>query len=224
MCGLSGILVLEGAPPDEADLAEVNEALWHRGPDPEGQLIDAAARPAVGLARRRLSIIDLSAQANQPLANEDGSVHAVLNGEIYNHAELRRGLGIATISARQATPRSSSTATRSRPKTSSRRSTACLPWLSGTVEGDGWCWPGTPSARSPCTTRTCGPRPSALDPAHAGAVAEETRVRVGLRPPAGVGRSFRGAASKKQSGWPERRGEPQPRAMRMDGGWSAYRG
>ena len=90
MCGIAGILSFAGAPIDEARLRRMAAAIAHRGPDAEGVWLDARAAPSVGLAQRRLSIIDLSHEADQPLANEDGSVVAVLNGEIYNFAELRR--------------------------------------------------------------------------------------------------------------------------------------
>ena len=63
-------------------------ALAHRGPDAEGFLDEGP----VALGHRRLSIIDLRPDANQPIASEDGSVVAVVNGEIYNFAELRRAL------------------------------------------------------------------------------------------------------------------------------------
>jgi asparagine synthase (glutamine-hydrolysing) len=92
MCGLAGILTFDGADPDRAVLARMADALRHRGPDAEGLLVDAAAAPAVGLAHRRLSIIDLSHVADQPLANEDGTIQVLLNGEIYNFRELRREL------------------------------------------------------------------------------------------------------------------------------------
>jgi asparagine synthase (glutamine-hydrolysing) len=61
-------------------------ALVHRGPDSGGRVV---AGP-VGLAARRLAIIDLEG-GDQPLTNEDGRVHVVQNGEIYNHRELREG-------------------------------------------------------------------------------------------------------------------------------------
>jgi asparagine synthase (glutamine-hydrolysing) len=67
-------------------------SLAHRGPDAQGIYEDAAAAPRVGLVHRRLSIIDLSSAAHQPMANEDGSIQVLLNGEIYNFAELRRTL------------------------------------------------------------------------------------------------------------------------------------
>src|SRR5918997_4705275 len=88
MCGICGLVSLDGSSrPDAAALAHMNEALVHRGPDSEGSYVDGP----VGLAARRLSIIDL-AHGDQPIANEDGTVHVVQNGEIYNHEELRRGL------------------------------------------------------------------------------------------------------------------------------------
>lgn len=62
----------------------MNDALWHRGPDDEGYLV----RDRVGLGMRRLSIIDV-AGGRQPIHNEDKSVWAVFNGEIYNFDELR---------------------------------------------------------------------------------------------------------------------------------------
>ncbi len=65
----------------------MNETLVHRGPDSEGMVIDGPA----GLAARRLSIIDL-AGGDQPIANEDRSIHVVQNGEIYNYRGLRAAL------------------------------------------------------------------------------------------------------------------------------------
>jgi asparagine synthase (glutamine-hydrolysing) len=67
-------------------------ALCHRGPDAEGILRSPGPAPAVGLVHRRLSIIDLSHVADQPLGNEDDTVHALLNGEVYNFKDLRAGL------------------------------------------------------------------------------------------------------------------------------------
>ena len=65
----------------------MSATLVHRGPDDDGQVV----APPVGLAARRLSIIDL-AGGHQPIANEDGRVHVVQNGEIYNHEVLHREL------------------------------------------------------------------------------------------------------------------------------------
>ena len=88
MCGIAGVLYAETTRPvDEARLAAMAGEIVHRGPDGGGFF----AAPGVGLAHRRLSIIDLEG-GQQPLANEDGSVQVVFNGEIYNYRELRRGL------------------------------------------------------------------------------------------------------------------------------------
>jgi asparagine synthase (glutamine-hydrolysing) len=85
MCGIVG-MVGPGAGA-EAELARMCDAIRHRGPDDWGTF----AEEGVGLGMRRLSIIDL-AGGHQPIANEDGSVQLVLNGEIYNHEALRREL------------------------------------------------------------------------------------------------------------------------------------
>ena len=88
MCGICGIVSLDGASsPDRRVLEEMNATLVHRGPDDEGLIVDGPA----GLAMRRLSIIDLPG-GHQPITNEDGTVHVVLNGEIYNYRELRERL------------------------------------------------------------------------------------------------------------------------------------
>ncbi len=87
MCGIAGILNLNGAPVGSDELRRMRDAMQHRGPDGAGLHIDGA----VGLAHRRLSIIDLDSGA-QPLGNEDDSVLVVFNGEIYNYIELREQL------------------------------------------------------------------------------------------------------------------------------------
>jgi asparagine synthase (glutamine-hydrolysing) len=85
MCGICGLVSLDGATaPDPAALAAMNETLVHRGPDSDGSVIDGPC----GLAMRRLSIIDL-AGGDQPIANEDGRIQVVQNGEIYNYRHLR---------------------------------------------------------------------------------------------------------------------------------------
>src|SRR5262245_54285330 len=68
----------------------MRDRLVHRGPDSAGAFVSPVG--GAGLAFRRLRIIDLTANANQPMPNEDGSVHVVFNGEIYNFRELRRDL------------------------------------------------------------------------------------------------------------------------------------
>jgi asparagine synthase (glutamine-hydrolysing) len=88
MCGIIGVLNLTNPLPISPErLQEGNDALSHRGPDDEGAFVQTK----IGLAARRLSIIDL-AQGHQPMTNEDGTVHVVYNGEIYNHNDLRREL------------------------------------------------------------------------------------------------------------------------------------
>jgi asparagine synthase (glutamine-hydrolysing) len=89
MCGISGFLSHDpGAPSDAQAVRRMNEAIRHRGPDAEG----IWQHGPCALGHRRLSIIDLSADANQPMVNEDGSVALVANGEIYNFPELRQEL------------------------------------------------------------------------------------------------------------------------------------
>jgi len=86
MCGICGIANLRDRV-DPERLARMARTLVHRGPDSEGTYIDGP----IGVAARRLAIIDLSG-GDQPIANEDGSVVVVQNGEIYNYRELMREL------------------------------------------------------------------------------------------------------------------------------------
>lgn len=84
MCGIAGIFdTTNRRPIDRALLARMNDSQTHRGPDGAGIHVE----PGVGLAHRRLAIIDV-ATGQQPLFNEDGSVAVVFNGEIYNYQEL----------------------------------------------------------------------------------------------------------------------------------------
>lgn len=93
MCGICGYVHADGRPVDEALGARMTELLRHRGPDGQGALAVSRApggdEPSVFLGHRRLSIIDLSDAARQPLPNEDGTVFVVFNGEIYGFAALR---------------------------------------------------------------------------------------------------------------------------------------
>lgn len=87
-----------GVPADVEAVRRMNSRLTHRGPDSDGVFVEGG----VALAMRRLSIIDLE-HGDQPIANEDGSVTVVQNGEIYNYRELRgelerRGHRFATAS------------------------------------------------------------------------------------------------------------------------------
>jgi asparagine synthase (glutamine-hydrolysing) len=91
MCGIVGAVRLLGGEPPSPDLvAGMRDAMAHRGPDGAGLWADPN-RDAV-LGHRRLSIIDLSDAASQPMASPDGRYVLTFNGEIYNHAELRRQL------------------------------------------------------------------------------------------------------------------------------------
>jgi asparagine synthase (glutamine-hydrolysing) len=87
MCGIFGILHLDGQPAPSALLTALGAVTRHRGPDDSGIHTDGPC--AIGM--RRLSIIDL-ASGHQPLTNEDESLWLVCNGEIYNYHELRRAL------------------------------------------------------------------------------------------------------------------------------------
>lgn len=87
MCGIVGIVETTGLPVDRSRLAAMNAALQHRGPDEDGFYCNGS----VGLAMRRLSIIDVKG-GRQPIHNEDKTIWAVFNGEIYNYVELRKSL------------------------------------------------------------------------------------------------------------------------------------
>jgi len=93
MCGICGIVNFKGKAVDAETLRKMNSLLAHRGPDDEGSFFSAArgGSPGVGLAMRRLSIIDLET-GSQPIFNEDKSVVVVCNGEIYNFLSLRKEL------------------------------------------------------------------------------------------------------------------------------------
>jgi len=91
MCGIGGIVTFDGSEPARADLKRLADALAHRGPDAEG-FFSQAGMPGIGLAHRRLSIVDLSHAADHPVTGEDRTIQALLNGEIYNYRELRAGL------------------------------------------------------------------------------------------------------------------------------------
>ncbi len=88
MCGICGKLVFDReASVSPALIKSMADTIAHRGPDDDGYFISGP----IGLGFRRLSIIDLGG-GHQPLSNEDGSVHIIFNGEIYNYQELRRYL------------------------------------------------------------------------------------------------------------------------------------
>ncbi len=91
MCGIYGYLSNKEKVQDNI-LARMGQSLGHRGPDDEGQTILQVGPWSVGLGHKRLSIIDLSKVARQPMSNEDESIWLVYNGEIYNFKELREEL------------------------------------------------------------------------------------------------------------------------------------
>lgn len=85
MCGICGIIDINKGVIEEEAVRRMARALAHRGPDDEGIYSSAG----VCLGHRRLSIIDLSSAAHQPIPNEDKTIWVVLNGEIYNYKDLR---------------------------------------------------------------------------------------------------------------------------------------
>ena len=92
MCGLNGIFAYHSAAslPSEAELLATREAMRRRGPDGAGVWWNEGRR--CGLGHRRLSILDLSERASQPMNSDDGRLVVVFNGEIYNYPTLRREL------------------------------------------------------------------------------------------------------------------------------------
>jgi asparagine synthase (glutamine-hydrolysing) len=88
MCGIAGFFNhVSGGPADRRLVESMTAAIRHRGPDEDGFLVEGP----LALGMRRLSIIDLEG-GHQPIANEDGTVRIVFNGEIYNHRALRTAL------------------------------------------------------------------------------------------------------------------------------------
>ena len=85
MCGIAGILNLDGAPVSQAVLKKMTDAIAHRGPDGEGHYTDGY----MGLGHRRLAIIDLSSAGHQPMISRDNGMVLSYNGEVYNYKELR---------------------------------------------------------------------------------------------------------------------------------------
>src|SRR5262245_36387835 len=88
MCGIVG--ALSSDPIDACTLDRMRDVLAHRGPDHSASWLSPDRR--VGLGHRRLAIIDLLPEANQPFASHDGRFRLVYNGELYNYQELRREL------------------------------------------------------------------------------------------------------------------------------------
>jgi len=90
MCGIAGIFCRDGRPIGRPSLVRMARAVAHRGPDSEGLYVDDGL-PSVGLAARRLAVIDLD-NGGQPMSTEDGRLTIVYNGEVFNADDVRRGL------------------------------------------------------------------------------------------------------------------------------------
>lgn len=99
MCGIAGFMRSCAPRAGLHTLRSMGEVMRHRGPDAGGEYLD----DHVGLAHRRLSIVDLSALGNQPMFYGDGRMVTVFNGEIYNFLELRRELEADGVSFRSHT-------------------------------------------------------------------------------------------------------------------------
>src|SRR5438309_503177 len=89
MCGIAGVMSLHNSEVNEARLKKMTDTIRHRGPDGDGQWINAGG--GTGLAHRRLSIIDLTEGGKQPMHYADRYT-ITFNGEIYNYIELRQEL------------------------------------------------------------------------------------------------------------------------------------
>ncbi len=88
MCGIAGIIHLDGAPISPVLLKKMTDVIAHRGPDGEGHWHEGP----IALGHRRLAIIDLSPAGNQPMQSRDGRYVLSYNGEVYNFRELRAEL------------------------------------------------------------------------------------------------------------------------------------
>ena len=88
MCGIAGLIAWKSGVADPELVAAMGEIIAHRGPDDDGVWCDGP----VGLAFRRLAILDLSPAGHQPMESDDGQQVLVFNGEIYNYRELRQEL------------------------------------------------------------------------------------------------------------------------------------
>jgi asparagine synthase (glutamine-hydrolysing) len=88
MCGIAGILNLDGSGVESQTLVQMRDTMLHRGPDDAGIWIEEN----IGFAHRRLSILDLSDAGHQPFLSEDGRYVMTYNGEVYNFKTLRKDL------------------------------------------------------------------------------------------------------------------------------------
>ncbi len=88
MCGIVGVLNLDGAPAAEETVRAMAARIRHRGPDGEGAFVDGP----LGLGHRRLAILDLTTASHQPMHSADGRFVIAYNGEVYNFSDLRHDL------------------------------------------------------------------------------------------------------------------------------------
>ena len=88
MCGIAGVVNVDKRPVDPTVLVRMRDSMTHRGPDDRGLWIE----DGVGLAHRRLSVLDLSSAGHQPMTIDDENLWLVFNGEIFNYVELREEL------------------------------------------------------------------------------------------------------------------------------------
>jgi len=91
MCGIAGLINLNGDPVSPIILKRMTDAIAHRGPDGDGHWIEGN----VGLGHRRLAVLDTSSAGNQPMVSKNGRYIISYNGEIYNYRELRSELSSA---------------------------------------------------------------------------------------------------------------------------------
>ena len=90
MCGICGFISKRNI--STQCLVEMNNTMWHRGPDDAGVTMIQNGTYSVGLAHRRLSILDLTGAGHQPMLSQDGMIYVVFNGEIYNYKQLKKEL------------------------------------------------------------------------------------------------------------------------------------
>src|ERR1700693_1485709 len=90
MCGIAGFYTPEPSRDAAETLRRMNDTLAHRGPDAQGEWLDAAR--GIALAHRRLAIVDLTHEGGQPMRSASGRYTIVFNGEIYNFLRIRADL------------------------------------------------------------------------------------------------------------------------------------
>jgi asparagine synthase (glutamine-hydrolysing) len=99
MCGIAGVVALNGSDPQPGLAATMRDRIAHRGPDGNGE----CDMPGVSLAACRLAIVDPGPRGLMPMSTPDGRYHIVHNGEIYNRPELRRELEADSVELRTTT-------------------------------------------------------------------------------------------------------------------------